>query len=583
MKSLLLFLSVIFCQIAIADNAPPTAETVFQFEAKRYDPNTLILHWHIKPGFFLYQKSIRLIEPLSTERFAEIAPIHLPDAIIKKDSKGRTFDVYRDKLVLPVNVLGLHAGETLIHVAFQGCADDGYCYPPKTLGLQLTFDTHLSLIKVTLEPISPPTTTEKSLSDLLKNPFETQFAVTLLIFYLLGLLLSFTPCVLPMIPVLSSIIVGRGEKLSTPHAFGLSLTYVLSMSVTYAIVGATITLVGKNIQVMLQAPLAIGLLSAFFVFLALSMFDLFELKLPTAWQSKLAEINYRQAQGHYINALVMGCLSTLILSPCVTAPLIGALSYIAETGRLFLGMSALFMLGLGMGTPLLLIGTSLGRLLPKKGAWMNQVKGLFGLILIGVAIDLLSRIASPMITMLLWSALFLFSGLYFGAFKSAKTNLSKLRQVFALIFLVYGVLILIGASQGHTSPWKPLSAPTEKHTITTVRSLEDLHPLLAQAKAQSKPVLIDFYADWCRSCKIIEEELQTDKKIQATLSSFQVIRADITENTPETQALSAYYQVIAPPTFIFISKEGRELKTLMHAGEINISALDALLQQTLDE
>lgn len=583
MKSLFLLLSFIFCNIVFADTSPPTADTVFQLHAKPYDPNTVILHWRIKPGFFLYQRSIRMIEPSETNRFAQIAPIQLPPSVTKTDSKGRTFEIYRQKLILPLHVLGTHPGETSIHLTYQGCADDGYCYPPKTVGLQLTFDKHLSLTQATLETAPFEVRTKTSFRELLKNPFKTQLVITLFIFYILGLLLSFTPCVLPMIPVLSSIIVGRGAQLSTQHAFGLSLTYVLSMSLTYAAVGASITLVGKNIQVILQTPIAIGLLSAFFVFLALSMFSLFDLKLPTSWQSKLAEVSYRQSHGHYLNALVMGCLSTLVLSPCVTAPLIGALSYIAETGRLFLGMSALFMLGLGMGTPLLLIGTSLGRLIPHQGVWMNQVKGLFGLILIAVAIDLLSRIAPPILTMILWSTLFIFSGLYLGAFKLGKTNLSKLRQVFALIMFAYGFLILIGASQGHTYPWKPLSASAEKRSITTVHSLEDLAPLLAQAKALHKPVLIDFYADWCRSCKIIEEELQTDKHIQNILSSFQFIRADMTEDNSETRALSAFYQVIAPPTFIFISKNGFELKTLRQAGEISIQTLSGLLQQTLEE
>ncbi len=583
MKSFILLLGLLFCTIVSADMrpTPPTAETVFQLRVKRYDPNTFLLHWHIKPGFFLYQKSIRLIEPPKAHRFATITPLDLPHAITKKDTKGRSFEVYREKLTLPVRLLGMSPGETIIHITFQGCADDGYCYPPKTMPIQLTFDKNLALVNSILEQataISPDVT---SLKHLLKNPFETQLILTLLIFYILGLLLSFTPCVLPMIPVLSSIIVGRGAHLSGRHAFGLSLTYVLSMSATYAIVGAIIALVGKNIQITLQAPWMIGVLSGLFIILALSMFDLFELRLPTAWQSKLAAISYGQAHGHYINALVMGALSTLILSPCVTAPLIGALSYIAETGRLFLGVSALFILGLGMGTPLLLIGTSLGRLLPHKGAWMNQVKGFFGLILMGVAIDLVSRITPPLISMLLWATLFLFSGLYLGVFKSSQTNLSKLKQVLALIIFIYGFLILIGASQGHTNPWMPLSTSTHAHH-PTVRSLQDLQPILQHAKIHQQPVLIDFYADWCRSCKIIEDELESNQKIQTMLSSFEVIRADITEDNAKTQALSTYYRVVAPPTFVFISKDGVELKTLTHAGEISMNELDALLQEALE-
>lgn len=568
--------------VALADNTPPPTEAVFKFQAKRYDPNTVLLHWHIKSGFFLYQKSIRIIEPPKTERFAEFAPLSLPKAIVKQDAKGRIFEIYREKLSVPARLIGLHPGETLIQITYQGCADDGYCYPPQTARLQLTFDSDLELEKVSCEKQIEVSKTHSSLQDFLSHPFETSFIFTLLIFYVLGLLLSFTPCVLPMIPVLSSVIVGHKKSSSARHAFGLSLAYVLSMSATYAMIGLVIALLGKNMQATLQTPFAIGALSALFIVLALSMFGLFEIRLPTRLQSKLATLSYQQAHGHYINAVVMGCLSTLILSPCVTAPLIGALSYIAETGHIFLGMLALFVLGLGMGTPLLLIGTSLGRILPDKGAWMNQMKGFLGLILIAVAIDLGSRIISAWITMLLWAGLFLFSGLYLGIFNASKTNFSKLKRVFAIILFIHGLCILVGASQGHTNHWKPLSTIKQTTPMTTVHTLDELTPLLKESKAQKKPVLIDFYADWCRSCKVIEETLQTNPQIQAKLALFQVIRVDITEDNAATKALNAQYEVIAPPTLVFITKEGKILKALTHAGEIHINSLLDRLDQTLE-
>ncbi len=582
MKAWIGFVCLLLASFVWANPPPPSASSVFKFQAQRHDPNTILLHWKIKSGFFLYKKSIRLIEPATTAQFAEFTPLSLPQAIEKRDPKGRVFEVYREKLSIPARLIGTHAGETFIHIAYQGCADDGYCYPPETVTLQLTLNSEFELEKVALEEKYEHVQPSSSLKKWLEHPFETSFILTLLIFYILGLLLSFTPCVLPMIPVLSSIIVGQRNQSSTRHAFGLSLTYVLSMSTTYAVIGLVIALVGKNIQAALQTPFAIGSLSALFFVLALSMFGLFEIRLPTKLQSKLATLSYQQAHGHYINALIMGCLSTLILSPCVTAPLIGALSYIAETGHLFLGMLALFMLGIGMGTPLLLIGTSLGRLLPNKGTWMNQVKGFFGLILVGVAIDLSSRITPPLITMFLWATLFLFSALYLGIFSPSQTNLLKLKRVFAIVIFIHGLCILVGASQGHTNPWTPLSAVETATPTTTVHSLNELNALLEESKTHQKAVLIDFYADWCRSCKVIEEDLRTNPKIQAQLSAFQIIRVDITEDNAETRALNEHYHVIAPPTLIFISPKGTELKDLTHAGEIHTETLLSKLEQTLE-
>lgn len=570
-----------------ANTAPPPNDEVFKFSVTSYDPNTFILHWKIKPRFFLYQESIKLVEPKNEEKFAQIQTLKLPIASTKTDSRGETFKIYREHLQIPVTVLGLHAGETLISIRAQGCADDGFCYPPKTITLQLTFDKHLALTKTeTTTPqlqLNNKIIKHASIKDMLNNPFANHhWFMTLIIFLGLGLLLSFTPCVLPMIPVLSGIIVGRGQAISTRQAFLLSLSYVLSMAFTYALIGAVIAKMGQNLQLLMQAPLVIGLFSALFILLALAMFNVYELRIPTSWQAKLAKLSYHQARGHYLGAIMMGFLSTLILSPCVTAPLIGALSYIAQTGDVGLGLCSLFMLGLGMGMPLLLIGTSLGKWLPHAGNWMNRVKGFFGIILLGIAVDLISRILTPFIVMLLWSALFIFSALYFGALQLAKSNLGRLRQGLALGLLFYGLLILIGASQGNVNPWLPLS-PTEPSTAQssslTVTSVDQLDQALLSAHQEKKPVMIDFYADWCRSCKIIEYKIHNDIAIQSTLKSFVIIKADITENNEQTARLSKQFNVVAPPTLIFINAAGETQQRFV--GEPSLKEFNEALRTTL--
>jgi len=589
-----LFIALLLCTsiTAEANNPPPPDEQVFKFSVTRYDPNTFILDWTIKPGFFLYQDSIQLLEPKHDHQYADITPLNYPKATHKTDSNGKSFNIYRLHLKIPVNVLSQHAGETLIQIKAQGCADDGFCYPPKTSTIQLTFDKNLALSDVTLStPLyqkhaTPQVKRFNSIESLLKNPFTNHsWLITLLIFLCLGLLLSFTPCVLPMIPVLSGIIVGKGDTLSTKHAFLLSLSYVLGMSFTYALIGAGIAKMGQNLQLIMQAPLVIVLFSLLFILLALAMFNVYELRIPLSWQTRFAKISYHhQARGHYLGSAMMGGLSTLILSPCVTAPLIGVLSYIAQTGDVLLGLCALFALGLGMGLPLLLIGTSLGKWLPHAGVWMNQVKGFFGIILLGVAIDLISRILPSLMTMILWSLLFIFSALYFGVLRETPSFWGRLRQGNAFLLLIYGLLILTGASQGNTNPWLPLShTPMIQTTSTTilVKTIDDAEQALSKARQAGKPVMIDFYADWCRSCKILETKMHQSKALQSILEAFVVIKADITENNEQTIALNKKFNVIAPPTLIFIDSTGKPLEQYRFVGEPSLNELKIILKKTL--
>lgn len=562
--------------------SPLPASEVFQVETKRVDPNTFVINWQIKPGYFLYKDRIKLTEPMDSTM--HLGTIRFPAAMQKTDHQGQVYTIYRNQLSLPVAVLGERPGESLVNIQFQGCADDGFCYPPQTRQIRLTVDQSLALSDVNLEtqtaapdstvaeeqPSSGKVAQEQPPSNNIEAVFtHHHWLIVILSFFGFGLLLSFTPCILPMVPVLSGIIVGHSTDLSTRKAFLLSLSYVLSMAFTYAIVGALVATVGSNLQVAMQTPWVIGLFCLIFILLALSMFGFYELRFPTSWQAKLATMTRSQSSGHYINAAVMGCLSTLILSPCVTAPLIGALGYIAHSGNIALGSSALFFLGLGMGTPLILIGASAGKWLPKTGHWMNAVKAFFGVLLLAVAIFLLERILPGALVMALWASLLIFSGIYCGALTRALSNLEKFRQGFGIILLVYGLLVLVGASMGTTNPLQPLAGlqglQTVNSTNKTVQTLGGLQKAITNAKG--KPIMLDFYADWCTACKVMEATVFKDPRVAKMMKNFVVVKVDITANKAQQQALLNQFNVIAPPTFLFLNKQGNEQTHLRLVGE----------------
>jgi thioredoxin:protein disulfide reductase len=580
MKQINFFVLLIFSLLlpmtaSAASLNPPPANAVFQLHVKVHDPNTVLLTWEIKPGFFLYRDRISLNQ--ANNEFVDLADIKLPTPITKTNALNQTILIYRKQLKLPLALVGLHPGETIINIHYQGCADDGFCYPPESRAIKLSINTKLALTHAELiAPIQPKTTSAPD------SAFaHHHWPITLLIFLGLGLLLSLTPCVLPMIPVLSGILVGHGKDLSIRKAFLLSLTYVLSMSFTYAAIGAAVTLMGENFQVLLQTPWAISLFSLLFVVLAFSMFGAYDLKLPMSWQAKLANVSYHQATGHYLGAAAMGCLSTLILSPCVTAPLIGALAYIAQTGNILLGTASLFFLGLGMGLPLLLVGASLGRWLPHAGNWMNIVKSIFGIMLLGIAIYLMSRLLPPFITMLLWASLLVFAGITLGAFRTATSNLTRLSRGMGIIILAYGLLILFGASQGSINPLKPLMLPHTHITHTSSRiitTLEETEQALEKAAKQHQPVMLDFYADWCTACKSIEATTLRAPEVQEALQNILFLKIDLTQNNHESRALLHEFNVIAPPTFLFIDASGQELPALRLVGEVSTSALQTNLQ-----
>jgi thiol:disulfide interchange protein len=405
-------------------------------------------------------------------------------------------------------------------------------------------------------------------------------------FLFLGLLLAFTPCVLPMLPILGSIIVGQGQYLNKRKAFFLSLTYVGAMSLTYALAGVIAGFAGSYIQAYLQNPWVLISFSFIFVLLALSLFGVYELRMP-----HLTGTKYPQKGGSYIGVAVMGCLATLIGSPCITAPLLGVLTYIGHTGDVWIGGSALFLMGIGMGIPLLIIAVVGGSFLPKGGPWLNGIKILFGLLLLGTAIFLLDRILPGTVTMLLWALLAVITSVYMGIYSMPKNRIEQISKAVSFSVLLYGWLLVIGAFMGNTDPLRPLQFQSPKSggkainknpSFKEITNLSDLQAALSQAKMHRQPVMIDFYADWCISCKEIVKNIFPDPAVKNLLSQFVLIKADITRSTPEEMALAKYFNVIAPPAFLFFDRQGNKLN-VQFTGEQNARAFSHLLQETLSQ
>jgi thiol:disulfide interchange protein DsbD len=381
-----------------------------------------------------------------------------------------------------------------------------------------------------------------------------------------------------MIPILSSIIVGQGPSVTSYRGFILSLIYVLAVSITYSMIGVIAGLFGENLQTLFQTPWIIISFVLIFILLSFSMFGFYELQLPATWQTRLALLSQRQQGGTFVGVAIMGFLSALIVGPCVAAPLAGALIYIGQTGDAFLGGLALFFMSLGMGVPLLLIGISAGHWLPKAGVWMNQVKVVFGVLLLAVAIAMLERIISATLALSLWASLLLISAVYLGALEPLNNNASGWRKLFkgiGLILLVYGILLMIGAASGRGHLLQPLqwnqgtidrsAAPSFK----AIKGLEELQRELAIAKTQVKPVMLDFYADWCISCGELERFTFTDPKVQELLNRFILLRTDVTPNDQFDKALYQHFEVFAPPVLLFFSPQGEEQRSYRIVGFIS--------------
>jgi thiol:disulfide interchange protein DsbD len=479
---------------------------------------------------------------------------------------------------------------------YQGCVENRICYPPITKYLSVDAGQGLiqvvkdlgdaggaAMAAVSAQPgdASTAVSDQEQFANLLK---DESLLLVVGLFFLAGIGLTFTPCVFPMIPILSSIIAGQGETITTGRAFLLSLIYVLAMAVTYATAGAIVGYYGAefNIQIWFQDPVILSGFAAVFVLLSLSMFGFYELQMPNAIQSRLTAISNSQQGGTLIGVGLMGFFSAIIVGPCITAPLVGALIFISQTQDWLLGGLALFALGLGMGVPLLLIGTSAGKLLPRAGGWMDSVKAVFGVVLLGVAIWLLERILPVGITMALIAALLIASAIYMGALDSlgeAASGWRRLSKSLGLLILVYGVAYLIGAAAGSNDLIQPLrglsassggAGQSQQHlTFRQVKGRDGLQLALNDSVRQNRNTMLDFYADWCISCKEMEKYAFTHPQVLAALEKVTALQADVTDNDSIDTELMTSLGIYGPPAILFFDAEGREIRNRRVVGEMS--------------
>jgi thiol:disulfide interchange protein DsbD len=552
------------------------AEQVLRLDPARQQGAWFELQGRIAPAYHVYRQSLKLVDAQGRS-----IALDLPVGQLKNDEFFGETEVYEgEALRLRLPARAATAGPLTLH--WQGCAQAGICYPPQTVALDLPPAVPAQEEAAAPQQAAPPA--------LAQDQAAARRLATLgplwgsLVFFGFGLLLAFTPCTLPMVPIISAMVVGHGVR--PRRALALSASYVLAMAATYAAVGVAAGLAGANLQAALQSPWLLGAFAALFVVLASSLFGLFELRLPAALADRLGAAGQGRPGGSMAGAAAMGLLSALLVGPCMTAPLAGALLYIGQTGSAFQGGLALFALGLGMGLPLLAIAVFGARILPRPGAWMDRVRVAFGYLMLGMAVMMLSRFLPGAVGLLLWGAwgLALAVGLLAWAQAAARRLAWTLRSGAAVAGL-WSALMLIGAAAGADSALQPLaplrsaeaatatasaySTPAARVRHVQAKSTQDVDALLAQAGARGQWSLIDFYADWCASCHVIERTVFGDPAVAARLARVQVIRPDVTANDAVDKALLRRWGVMGPPTLVFIGPDGAERRQLRVVGEIS--------------
>jgi thiol:disulfide interchange protein DsbD len=560
---LLIPLLLLFCFSIQAEeeNEFLPVEQAFPYQTDFTD-DSLQVDWQISSGYYLYQSRI-----FATQDNQPLAVDFPAGAIEKEDEYFGKVKIFKHNLALSIK---LHS-HSPIQLTFQGCAEEGLCYPP--VSIMITPPTQAPIATASLSPVAA--TSEQGYIDNLLHADSLIWKLTL--FFVLGVGLAFTPCVFPMFPILSSIIVGQGKKLSTYKAFILSLSYVLGMAFTYAIAGVVVGYFGAtaNIQLYLQTPWVLVLFSLLFVALSFSMFGFYELTLPRFIQDKLQSVNSSQQQnGQVWGTALMGAISALVVSPCVSAPLAGVLAYISSTGDALLGGSALLALAIGMGVPLLIIGTGGGRFLPKSGNWMNSIKNIFGVALLAVAIWLLSRVIPAQITLLLWSALLFISGVYLGAFESGTQGWFRFYKGTGLLLCLYAAMLMFDTFNGEkallTAQTTAAQPNKQQHSpyAAQISSKVEFEKLLQASQTTEKVIIVDFYADWCVSCKIMEKEIFAQADIQQMLQGHLFVQLDISKNSPDQLALLEQFHLFGPPAVLFFQK-GHQLEEHKLVGEFS--------------
>lgn len=555
------------------DLLAPTQQTflpvtqAFEFDFDQQG-RTLFIGWDIAPGYYLYKQKIEILA-----KDASIDVGSLGDGeIIEDEFFGKT-EVFFQSVSIISKLSDVNEG-AVVKVRYQGCAEAGLCYPPEVITIPLSViageqsqnatpsNAASALTESTSQPDAAITKKDLSFTEQLASQ---SLAINLLVFFAVGVGLAFTPCVFPMFPILSSLIAGQ-QNLSTKKAFALSFVYIQGMAITYAALGLVVAALGGQVQGYLQHPYVLISFSLLFVLLAMSMFGWYEIKLPSSMMNKLTQVSNNQKGGNYVGVFLMGVLSGLIASPCTTAPLSAALLYVAQSGDYLVGGLTLYVLSLGMGLPLLLLGTSGGKLLPKAGGWMEQVKTLFGFVMLVVPLILLERLISANIILLMAGILALAAALYLHHWQSNQQQ-SKLKTG---LWFAAMLLVFTGFSLAKDYFWPvQVQVNSQKNEFKHVANLAELKVAVDDANKQGRLVMVDLYADWCVACKEFEHYTFPDENVQKEFSHYQLIQIDLTESDSKTIELMEEYDVFGLPSILFFNTQGQELSTLRVTGFLN--------------
>ncbi len=562
MRHIFLLFALLISGLAQAGNDPFATkpeflpvDKAFVLTSERLDSGETQLFWQIADGYYLYQKRLKF-DGLA----AENAPA-LPEGESHSDEYFGEQPVYRQGLELKIPA----AAKGQIKVSYQGCADAGLCYPPQTRVIDLGGKA------------AAAATDEAQDQALASGLQQHSLGWSLLVFFGLGLLLAFAPCSLPMLPILAGMVVGSG---ATPRrGFALASSYVVCMALVYAAMGVIASLLGANLQAWLQNPWLLGTFAVVFVILALPMFGFFELQLPVALRDRLEHASRSRSGGSLVGAGVLGALSGLLVGPCMTAPLAGALLYIAQSGNALHGGLILFALGIGIGIPLLVLVTVGNRFLPKPGAWMNLLKGIFGFLFLGTAVLMLRPVLDSSLWLALCGALLLIAA--YSAWKQSE-GFGRVAQLFgasSLLLGLWGSLLVVGAAGGSDDPFQPLQvysagrtgtvAPNGHEAFITIKDPAALQRELDTAKAQGQWVLLDYYADWCTSCKVMEKKVFGQARVLQALSEVRLLRLDVTDDNAASRELLGRYKVPGPPSFVWIGADGEERRSQRITGEVD--------------
>lgn len=563
---------------------PP--DEAFKVFVRARDADTLVAMLTAAEGYYLYRD--RIAFDLQESSDAAIKNVVLPEGKVKDDPTFGQVQVYYGSVQIPITLnrpSGSISEALVLQASYQGCNDPtGVCYPPieKTLSVPLVGVADSSSDSGDVSPMPAPARSSGAQSaaevpvsetNLIRDLFAQDNAWALIAaFFGFGLVLAFTPCMLPMIPILSGMIIGQGRSISRRHAFGLSLVYVMAMAITYALAGVAAGLAGTMLSAYLQNPWVLGSFAAVFVLLALSMFGFYQLQIPASIQTRLAGAANRSAGGRVLSVSVMGVLSAIIVGPCVAAPLAGALLYIGQTGDIVLGGLALFSLAIGMGVPLLIFGTTAGALLPKAGPWMKSVQHFFGVTMLAVAIYLISPVIPAVVHMSLWAVLLIISAMYLRALDplpDGSPGFVRLGKGVGVIALVSGLALLIGVLSGGRDVLQPLDGlrvpgasaaqniGSPELKFKKVASLADLESEVQAA--EGRYIMLDFWADWCISCKEMERFTFTDAQVRKRLKDVVLLKADVTANNADHQALLKRFELFGPPGIVFFDRQGMEI------------------------